>query len=77
MLPAQVVFLAASGAVLAMASDGLWAAATLHPGIAILAAIQARIVIPLACLWRIGKFTTKSSIDTLWRCPRQSLLVQA
>ena len=41
MLPAQIVFLAASHAVLGMASDGLWAAATIHPGIAILAAIQA------------------------------------
>jgi hypothetical protein len=40
MLPAQIVFLAASQAVLGMASDGLWAAATIHPGIAILAAIQ-------------------------------------
>ena len=43
MLPAQVVFLAASQAVLSMASDsGLWAAATRQPGTAILAGVQAR-----------------------------------
>ena len=43
MLPAQIVFLAASKAVLGMASEsGLWAAATLQPGTAILAGVQAR-----------------------------------
>jgi len=50
MLPAQIVFLAASRAVLGMATDsGLWAAATLQPGAAILAGIQARTI--SLCLW--------------------------
>ena len=44
MLPAQIVYLAASKAVLGMVTDSsLWTAATLRPGTAILAGIQARV----------------------------------